>query len=360
MNQAHRRVGSGPPWPWRFVLGLVITLMRYVFGWRVRARRPATPPPPERPLVVVYNHTSNVDPFLVAHLVWKGLGHWGQPLAKAELFDVPVLGSLARGAGAIPVHRGEDAGREAAYAAAVDRLHEGGTILIAPEGTVTHDGSLLPLRHGAARLAIDAGVDVLVVTHVGAQRAFSPVVRWPHRDVLVTMAVDVLSPWPDEDAAGLTGRIAATMLDRSEQLRAEHPQRDPDAPWWPPYSRPASPSDTARDNLERYRDSTADAVAHARERMTRFAKESEVEQRVAVAREQLAHAREQVIHWLNPHDVEAEAPHHAVTTDPEGGNPAGVVPADRLPDDETLQEHRLRRRLLRDWLRLSPPRHRPP
>src|SRR5690606_22202418 len=123
-----------------------------------------------------YNHTSNVDPFLVAHLVWKGLRHWGQPLAKAELFDVPVLGPLARGAGAIPVHRGEDAGREAAYADAVVRLQEGGTILIAPEGTVTHDGALLPLRHGAARLALDAGVDVLVVTHFGAQRGFSPVV----------------------------------------------------------------------------------------------------------------------------------------------------------------------------------------
>ncbi len=376
MDEARRSVSSGPPWPWRLLLGFVVSALRHLFGWRIRARRPDTAPSPETPLVVVFNHTSNIDPFLVAHLVWKGLGHWCQPLTKAELFDVPVLGLLARGAGAIPVHRGDDAKREAAYADAVACLREGGTILLAPEGTVTHDGSLLPMRHGAARLALEAGAEVLVVTHFGAQRAFSPVRTWPERDVLVTMAVDVLSPWADEDAAGLTGRIAATMLDRSEQLRDAYPVQDADAPWWPPYSRPASPSETARDNLERYRDSMAEAIANARERMSRFAEDHEVEQRLAHAREQverareqmerareqLAHAREQFDHtreqardrldhlsaemreraehagWLTPRDEELEVLRYAAfTTDPAGGNPAGVVLAEELPDNATMQ-----------------------
>ena len=262
-----------------------MTVLRGVFGWRVRARLPDRPPSPSTPLVAVFNHTSNVDAFPVADAVWRRLGHWCQPLAKAELFDVPVFGRLARSAGAIPVHRGQDAGREAAYADAIDRLHEGGTVLLAPEGTRTHDGTLLPLRHGAARLALEAGADVLVVTHFGAQRGFSPVVRYPERGVVVTMTMDVLQPWPGEDAQQLTGRIAAVMLDRSEQLQASYPQGDPGARWWPPYARPASPTATARENLEHYRESMAEAVAHARERMTRFAEDHDVDERVARARE---------------------------------------------------------------------------
>jgi len=220
-----------------------------------------------------------------------------QPLVKAELFTTPGLGILVRNAGAIAVVRGEGKGREAAYDNAVAKLRAGGTVLLAPEGTVTHDGSLLPLRHGAARLALDAGVDVLVVTHFGAQRGFSPVVRFAERGVVVTMAMDVLKPWPEEDAASLTGRIAATMLDRSEQLRATYPQPDPNAPWWPPYSVPASPSATARENLERYQAGMAEAVMQARERMARFADDHDVDER-------LAQARERVAQFADEHHVE--------------------------------------------------------
>ncbi len=292
MAGARRPPEAGPPWPWRLVLGAVLWLLRRPFAWRVLAHRPDELPPPSKPLVVVFNHTSNVDPFLVAGTVWRGLGHWCQPLAKAEIFDVPVLGPLARGAGAIPVSRSDDEARERAYDAAVARLKEGGTIMIAPEGTVTHDGSLLPLRHGAARLALEAGVDVLVVTHFGAQRGFSPVVRMPDRGVLVTVRLDLLRSWENEDAASLTGRIAATMLDRSAQLRTSYPQAEPGARWWPPYAQPASPTATAREHLERYRASMAEAVAHARDRMARFAEERAIEERVAEARERAVAATE--------------------------------------------------------------------
>ena len=285
MQGQPRSPAAGPTWAWRLVVGVVVGVLRWVFGWRVKAQLPAEPPTPETPVVVVVNHTSNIDVFPVADAVWRRLGHWCQPLAKAELFQIPVFGTLARLGGAIPVHRGEDAGREAAYADAIARLHEGGTLLIAPEGTRTHDGTLLPLRHGAARLALEADVDVLVVTHFGAQRGFSPIVRLAERNVVMTMTMDLLHPWQEEDAQALTGRIAAVMLDRSEQLQAQYPQADPDARWWPPYSRPASPTATARENLEHYREAMAETVAHARLRMAQFAEEHDVEQRVAQARE---------------------------------------------------------------------------
>ncbi len=297
MDGSIRRPTDGPPPVWRLVIRAVRLFLQGMMGWRVQARPPEVIPPPDKPLLVVFNHTSNIDAFLVAATVWKRLKRWVQPLVKDELFTTPGLGILVRNSGAIAVVRGEGKGREAAYDNAVARLRAGGTVLLAPEGTVTHDGSLLPLRHGAARLALDAGVDVLVVTHFGAQRGFSPVVRFAERGVVVTMAMDLLQPWPDEDAASLTGRIAATMLDRSEELRASYPQADPEAPWWPPYSAPATPSATARENLERYQAGMTETIAQARERMARFAEEHDVEERLTQARERIAQFAEE-------HDVE--------------------------------------------------------
>ena len=285
MTDAGRRPTDTPPWAWQLVVRSVRWFMRWVLRWRLRIRESSTAPRADQPLVVVCNHTSNVDLLLVADTVWRRLGRWVQPLVKTELFHARLLGALVRQTGAIPVARGEADQREAAYGDAVARLRAGGTVMLAPEGTVTHDGSLLPLRQGAARLALEADVDVLVVTHFGAQRGFSPVVRFPHRGVVVTMTMDVLTPLPDEDASTLTGRIAATMLDRSDELRAAYPQADPDAPWWPPYAAPASPSETARKNLERYQASMSEAVERARERMARLAEEHEVEQRIAHMRE---------------------------------------------------------------------------
>ncbi len=292
MNDRTRPSNRMPPLAWRVTVRAVLGLLRGVFGWRVRAIRPKVIPPPDQPLVVVINHTSNIDAFLVADTVWRRMKHWCRPLVKAELFNAPALGRLVRAGGSIEVIRTEGSGRLAAYANAVARLREGGTILIAPEGTITHDGALLPMRHGAARIALEAGVDVLVATHFGSQRGFSPVRTLPQRGAIVTMIFDVISPESDEDAASLTGRIAATMIDRSEQLRDTYPQADPDAPWWPPYSTPASPSSTARENLERYRASMTEAVTQARERMAKLAEDHDVEERVAHARERVVEVAE--------------------------------------------------------------------
>lgn len=290
------RASRRPPWPWRLLVAAAVWVARRLFGWHLRVRIEGPLPPGDRPAVVVANHTGNLEPFLVAHTVWRATGHWIQPLVKAELFQMPVLSALAPGAGAIPVARDTEGGREDAYAQAVARLDEGGTIYIAPEGTITHDGELLPLRHGAARLALQAGVPVVVVTSFGGQRGFSPVVLVPQRGVLFDVVVEQLEPDADDDPTTLTGRIAATMLDRSQELREQYPQADPDAAWWPPYSEPAEPTRTARENLEQYREAMADAVEQARARMAGLRDEREVDQRLRDARDRASaaatHARE--------------------------------------------------------------------
>ena len=55
-----------------------------------------------RAYVVVANHQSNLDPFLLSHLPWDM--RW---IAKQELFRIPVIGSLLRLLGDIPLRRGD-------------------------------------------------------------------------------------------------------------------------------------------------------------------------------------------------------------------------------------------------------------
>ncbi len=86
------------------------------------------------------------------------------PIAKAPLFRHPLIGPFLRLIGAIPVHRrqeaeggeGDPARNQAMFESASAALHDGGAILIFPEGLSHADPSLMPLRTGAARIVLGA------------------------------------------------------------------------------------------------------------------------------------------------------------------------------------------------------------
>ena len=95
-------------------------------------------------------------------------------LAKSTLWKVPAVGPLLGLAGVLPVYRrqdGSDTGDNAKSFAACDaELAVDGAIGIFPEGTVNDTLKLLPLRTGAARIALGAraaGADALRIVPVG-------------------------------------------------------------------------------------------------------------------------------------------------------------------------------------------------
>jgi len=82
-----------------------------------------------------------------------------RPLAKAPLFQHPLIGLFLRGLAALPVYRRRDDPslthlNERTFDAAVDALHRGDAVQIFPEGTSHSEPSLAPLRTGAARIAL--------------------------------------------------------------------------------------------------------------------------------------------------------------------------------------------------------------
>ncbi len=113
-------------------------------------------------------HASNLDPLTFAHFV-HGNGRVMRFLAKSSLFRVPFLGALLRSAGQIPVHRGtEDASQ--AFTSAVRAVEEGQLVAVFPEGTLTRDPDMWPMRGktGAARIALATGAPVVPIGQWGA------------------------------------------------------------------------------------------------------------------------------------------------------------------------------------------------
>jgi len=108
--------------------------------------------PQSGPVIIVTNHVSHVDPFLVAKMVIDGARR-PRFLAKDTIFDVPVVGWFMTKMGHIPVKRGTSDARQS-FAAAVESLRRGGMIVLHPEGTVTRDPEGWPMtgKTGAARL----------------------------------------------------------------------------------------------------------------------------------------------------------------------------------------------------------------
>ena len=53
-------------------------------------------------------------------------------------------------------------------------MNEGGAIIIYPEGTLTRDPALWPMKGhtGAARMALESGIPVVPIAHWGAQEVF--------------------------------------------------------------------------------------------------------------------------------------------------------------------------------------------
>lgn len=114
--------------------------------------------PREGPLLLVGNHPNSLlDPLFLASVARRPVRF----LAKAPLFDDPFTSWAVRAVGAIPVYRPKDnpalvRQNAATFRAAHDALLAGAAVGIFPEGMSHDQPSLVPLRTGAARIALGA------------------------------------------------------------------------------------------------------------------------------------------------------------------------------------------------------------
>ncbi|MBG6106966.1 lysophospholipid acyltransferase family protein [Frigoribacterium sp. CG_9.8] len=120
------------------------------------------------------NHYSEIDPVVIGRVMYK-LGRMPRYLTKASLFSVPVMGWFLRTSGQIPVERTGVVRGHDPIAAANTLAHAGHAVVIYPEGSLTRDPDLWPMRGktGAVRMALLADIPLIPVAHWGTQHVMS-------------------------------------------------------------------------------------------------------------------------------------------------------------------------------------------
>lgn len=184
--------------------------------------------------IIAANHVSVADPFAVGFFVHEA-GRRPRFMAKASLFRIPIVASLLRGAGQIPVHR-YSANARLALSSAADAVRAGEIVVIYPEGTTTHDPDYWPMRArtGVARLALETGAPVIPLAQwgpeafLGRRGRFRP---FPRKTLQIRAGAPVaLGAWAGAkmDAHTLRECTDAIMADITSLL-ADIRQQDPPA-----------------------------------------------------------------------------------------------------------------------------------
>lgn len=122
-----------------------------------------------RATVYCINHLSNIDVLVFEILLPKCPGL--RAMHKAELRKLPVLGTVMRTAGFVPVERAHRDKAIEAVDEAVAGLRAGASFVLAPEGTRSRTGQLQPFKKGAFVMAIKAQVPVVPIALIGPEVA---------------------------------------------------------------------------------------------------------------------------------------------------------------------------------------------
>src|SRR5215213_5549942 len=159
-----RRKGSPAQ---RFVQAFISVALRLFFR-RIETSRDRLVPRAGA-LVFVLNHPNGlIDPGLVFAALPRRISF----LAKSTLFRLPVIGWLLRMVEALPLYRRADPGEDVSqnlrtFEACRGLLLRGRCIALFPEGVSHNAPKLLPVKTGAARIALGAAVPGLKVVPVG-------------------------------------------------------------------------------------------------------------------------------------------------------------------------------------------------
>jgi 1-acyl-sn-glycerol-3-phosphate acyltransferase len=157
---------SRPSLFWLFAaIALPIMSMMVKFRFHDREKIPQA-----GAVIFTPNHFTNIDPVVMGVATFH-LGRLPRFMAKASILRIPVIGWLLRKSGQIPVERGGSARSSAALMAAKELVGKGRALIVYPEGSLTRDPDIWPMRgkSGAVRLALELNIPVVPMAHWGTQ-----------------------------------------------------------------------------------------------------------------------------------------------------------------------------------------------
>jgi len=153
---------------------------------------------PDKPVIIVANHSSYMDPPLI-------MGFWNREiffLGHSGLFKNPIFGSFLRFFNGIPLPKG--------YKEAYRLLGKGYDIGIFPEGG---RNKLPEVKKGAFKLSIDTGCPIIVFGIYGNRgRVFKKVFRWVFKRELKLVYLKTLYPEDYKDENEMMEEFKSLML----------------------------------------------------------------------------------------------------------------------------------------------------
>ncbi len=168
--------------------------------------------PKNGPVILASNHTSYIDPPLLAMAMMPQFISF---MAKESLFEVPVLGSFITGLGAFPVRRSK--GDRQSIKAALAVLKEEGFLGIFPQGARTLS-SEIEIEQGVSLLASQGNAQVVPIGIRGAGKVWVGgrfPIRFPRIEVFFGEAIT----WDEVVDEGSKGKAARQEFSDALSLR---------------------------------------------------------------------------------------------------------------------------------------------
>lgn len=162
--------------------------------------------PADEPLVIVANHDSFIDGFVVAAAFPDRRLTF---LSSSYLFDLPVYGSFLRAMGALPVQRQRS--NLGSLKTAIEVLKRGGTMAVFPEGGLARNEIL----GGAAYLALKANATLLPLHITGTKAVLPPGRYWP---ALAPITVRAGKPVRASELASVTSITKNAVMEATQTL----------------------------------------------------------------------------------------------------------------------------------------------
>lgn len=165
--------------------------------------------------LLMSNHQSAYDIFTL----FAAFPHSMRMVAKKSMFVLPIMGDGMRAAGFIELDRSNRERALAALERAKGVMGAGVNVWIAPEGTRSDDGALLPFKKGGFVMALQTGAPILPVTIDGSRDVL------PAKDYRVRKGQRVritFHPPVDPTSYGPEGRDALMQDVRSRIASALH------------------------------------------------------------------------------------------------------------------------------------------
>ncbi|MGI8884023.1 MAG: lysophospholipid acyltransferase family protein, partial [Pyrinomonadaceae bacterium] len=152
-EMVHNRRGS---FVYKFVVFIFSAALRLFFRRIETVNKEVVPE--NDAVIFVMNHPNGlIDPALVFVALPRKISF----LAKSTLFKLPVISWLLRTVEALPLYRKVDAGEDVSknrrtFEMCESLLRSGGAIALFPEGISHNSTKMMPLKTGAARIALGA------------------------------------------------------------------------------------------------------------------------------------------------------------------------------------------------------------